>query len=162
MCNTKLDSISPLISTPICAPAGESADMHYGQMESGDFMLCNTFNRQLLGDGLRCNVFLAGAQESRVGGSLIASLLPHLNQPGRSVRKRWSGCMSVHACKAVCVQQQGKFHLELPLWHCLCVCVCEACVFRRLCMAEFWIQAAPISLGLHPQTFSAYFSCAIG
>lgn len=80
MWNTKLDSISSLISTHICSPPGESGDMHYGQMESGDFMLCNTFNRQLLRDGQRCNVFLAGAQERWVGGGEIASLLLHTNK----------------------------------------------------------------------------------
>lgn len=62
MWNTKLDSISPLISAHIRTPPGESSDMHYGQMESSDFVLCSTFNRQLLCDWQHCNVFLAGAQ----------------------------------------------------------------------------------------------------
>lgn len=86
MWNTKLDSISLLIfvSYPPPHPSSPSVsgDMHYGQMESNDFLLRNTFNRQLLRDGRLCNVFLAGAQESWVGGGgrLIASLLPHTNK----------------------------------------------------------------------------------
>lgn len=32
-------------------PSGVSGDTHYRQMETSDFMLCNTFNRQLLRGG---------------------------------------------------------------------------------------------------------------
>lgn len=67
-------------------------------------MLCNTFNRQLLRDRQHCNVFLAGAQESWVGGRLIASSLPRTNKlPGWSVWTWRSGCVcapqgSVYEC----------------------------------------------------------------
>ncbi len=168
MWNTKLDSISPLISTHIPPPPGESSDMHYGQTESSDFMLCNTFNRQLLGVGQHRNVFLAGAPESWVGGRLIASLLPHTNKlPGWSVWKRRLGlCVYVRdwVCACVKLTVEGKFDFRLALWHwfvcvCVCVCVCvwSACIFISLCTAELWIQAAPISFRLHPQTFLLIF-----
>lgn len=100
--------------------------MHYGQMESADFMLCNTFNGQLFRDGQHCNVFLAGAQECWVARRLIASLLPHTNMlPGWSLWTWWSDFMNVlkldsslaliFAC--VCVCQVRMLQLQMPPSH---------------------------------------------
>lgn len=124
MWNTKLDSISPLLSTHIRAPPpSESSDTHYGQMESYDFMLCNTFNRQMLWNGQHFNVFLDKAQENWVEGCLT-TFYCFTQTSCCLIGQRWSDGGDVNVCVCMTVCQADQRVKVQPKACTLSVCVC--------------------------------------
>lgn len=121
-----------------------------GEMERGIVMVCNVE---------QCQSILCWKLLVKLVKDTVDRLYPQTtamdSQNHQCVCVYVCVCLSVYAC--VKLTKKWKFDLRLALWRwCVCVCVWSACMFISLCTAELWIQAAPISVRLHPQTFSAY------